>query len=66
MSNVLELGKNQLMADKEKNSKSLEDHQVGSTEKEKIMCGDHLPPTTSGTTTMVPNSFVKILDSVRV
>jgi len=66
MSNVLELGKHQLMVDKEKNSKSLEDQKVGSTEKEKIMCGDHLPPTTSGTTTMVLKLFVKILDSVKV
>jgi hypothetical protein len=66
MSNVLELGKHQLMEDKEKNSKSLEDQKVGSIEKEKIMCGDHLLPITSGTTTMVLNLFVKILDSVKV
>jgi hypothetical protein len=39
---------------------------VGSTEKEEEIFGDQSPPTTSGTTTMVPTSSAEIWDMVKV
>jgi hypothetical protein len=66
MSDVLDNGNQLQLVRLDLNSESPVLPQDGYTEKERMDNGDHLPPTTSGTTTMVLPSSVRTLDSLRV